>query len=135
MRLRNSQILVAAAFALSLLAAGTASADRDRWVLLGERIVSDKLDHDLVPVTARRGEFEALRLRVEGHAVQFHKVTVHFANGGDQELELREVIPAGGESRAIDLAGHDRVIRSIEFVYDSQSLSGQSATVRVFGRR
>ncbi|MGH7562704.1 MAG: hypothetical protein ACRENB_16980 [Gemmatimonadales bacterium] len=66
--------------------------------------------------------------------VDFHRVTVHFASGGNQQVELRNTIPAGGESRAIDLRGGDRVIRSVEFWYDARTIRGRRAVVRLFGR-
>lgn len=127
---------VAAAVLLAALLPGAASADRrGGWVLLGERSVSDARDHDTIAVTAARGDFRRLQLRVLDRAVQFHAVKVHFANDETQELELREVIRPGGRSRAIDLEGHDRVIRSIELRYDAQSLGGRAARVRVYGLR
>jgi hypothetical protein len=104
------------------------------WTLLGERRVTDKLDHDTIAVTATRGDFHRLQLRVLERPVQFHKVVVHFGNGESQELELREVIRAGGRSRAIDLSGGDRVIRTIDLWYDAQSVAGKGALVRVFGQ-
>ncbi len=68
--------------------------------------------------------------------MQFHRVVVHFANGGDQTIELREVIKAGGRSRVVDLEGGDRVIRSIDLWYDAQSIGrGKGALVRVFAQR
>jgi hypothetical protein len=30
------------------------------WVLLGQRQVSDRADHDLIPVTAGRGDFRRI---------------------------------------------------------------------------
>ena len=45
------------------------------------------------------------------------------------------MIGAGQESRVIDLAGGERVIRRIEFWYDAQTARrGAKARVRVFGR-
>jgi hypothetical protein len=127
---------VAAALLLAALLPGAASADRrGGWVLLGERSVTDARDHDTIAVTAARGDFRRLQLRVLDRAVQFHAVKVHFASGETQELELRDVIRAGGRSRAIDLEGRDRVIRSIELRYDAQSLGGRAARVRVYGLR
>ena len=127
---------VAAALLLIALLPAAASADRrGGWVLLGERSVSDARDHDTITVTAARGDFRRLQLRVLDRAVQFHAVKVHFANGETQELELREVIRPGGRSRAIDLEGRDRVIRTIELRYDAQSLGGRPARVRVYGLR
>jgi hypothetical protein len=119
-----------------LLATMTTAAQRGpRWTLLGTRTVTDRGDHDTIMVTSARGTFDALRFQVRGHAVDFHRVVIHFANGGDQEVQLRETIRAGGESRVIDITGADRVIRSIDFWYDANTIGrGGRATVRVHGR-
>lgn len=103
------------------------------WVPLGERTVTDRLDHDLIPVTVARGDFTRIKITVRRHGVDFHRVVVHFANGGDQEVEMRATIPAGGETRAIDLRAGDRVIRSVEFWYDARTIRGRRAVVRLFG--
>jgi hypothetical protein len=133
--------LALAALVLTFLVVGSADArprrDRPvglRWEFLGERTVTDKADHDVLPVTAAQGTFRALKLEVRDRAVQFHSVKIHFGDGETQEVELRNVIPAGGESRVIDVEGRDRVIRSIEFRYDAQSLLGKKARVLVYGR-
>jgi hypothetical protein len=144
MKSHKLQFFALAAFVLSLAlltVAGTAEA-RPRhpraaagWVLLGERQVSDRVDHDVINVTAARGDFRSLRVEVRGHAVQFRRMTVHFGNGGRQEVELRDVIPAGGQSRVIDLEGRDRVIRSIDFTYDAETRGrGKRAHVLVYGK-
>lgn len=105
------------------------------WVLLGQRAVTDRADHDVIVMSAARGDFTRIKLTVQRAAVDFHRVVVHFGNGGKQEVELRNTIPAGGESRAIDLTGDDRVIRSVEFWYDAKTFRGRRAVVRLFGLR
>ncbi len=108
---------------------------KDNWVRLGERTVNDRLDHDSIGVTASRGDFEAIKLAVRGHAVRFVDVKVYFVNGRRQDVSLRTHIPAGGESRAIDLEGKERVISRVEFWYEAQSRGkGKRAVVRLFGR-
>jgi len=106
-----------------------------RWVRLGTRQVSDRLDHDgiALPGSAR---YDALKVRVRDRAVQFHDMKVHYANGTVEDVSLREVIRAGGESRVIDLRGETRDIRRIEFWYDAETLGrGRRARVEVWGRR
>lgn len=134
---RSVASLALLALVLGLFALPGAASARRRvvgWTLLGERHVTDKLDHDTIAVTAARGDFRRIELRVFERPVQFHKVVVHFGDGERQELELREVVKAGGRSRVIDLEGRDRVIRSIDFWYDAQSMGGKGALVRVFGQ-
>ena len=125
-------ILVVTVFAAC---AAHAQPGRGNWVLLGQRNVTDRGDHDTVTVTGAKGDFTAIKIAVQRHAVDFHRVVIHFRNGDDQNVELRNTIRAGGESRVIDIDGRDRVIRSIDFWYDAKTIGrGGSAAVRVFGR-
>ena len=119
-----------------LLVAAQAGIAAAQWVTLGHRVVNDRLDHDAIAVGGGRGDFTAIKLKVAHSAVHFRSVKIHFANGGTDDVELRVVIPAGGESRVIDVSGDDRVIRSVEFWYEAESLrKGERATVRLLGRR
>ena len=105
------------------------------WDLLGTRQVNDRADHDIIAVSSSRGDFRRIKFSVQRASVDFHRVVVHFGNGSDQRVELRNTIKAGGESRAVDLEGNDRVIRSVEFWYDANTIRGRRAQVRVFGMR
>jgi hypothetical protein len=107
----------------------------DAWVPLGQRAVTDRADHDAIAVTGEEGKFSSIKLRVRGAGVDFHRVVVHYRNGTTQKVELRNTIPAGGESRAIDLEGDDRVIRSVEFWYDARTVRGRRARVQLLGKR
>lgn len=131
--------VVLASMLIAVLAIGSVAAPRwaqPKWELLGQKNVSDRVDHDLIAVTRAKGDFKGIKLEVKRRAVDFHRVVIHFANGADQVVELRNTIPAGGESRLIDVNGGDRIIRSIEFWYDAKSLGrGERAAVRVLGHR
>jgi hypothetical protein len=112
-----------------------ASAQSGRWEVIGSRTVTDRADHDSVKVGSGKGNFTAIKLEVQRRAVRFRRVEIRFQNGSDQKVELRDTIAANGESRVIDVEGGDRVIRSVEFWYEAQSLTrGGQATVRVLGR-
>jgi len=116
-----------------LVAALPASAEK--WVFLGQRHVTDRIDRDSIEVTASEGTFDAIRIDVKRSAVRFVKVTVVYGAGTSDDLELRDVIPAGGQSRALDLRGANRVIKRIDFVYEAKSLGRRGAIVSVSGRR
>lgn len=104
------------------------------WMLLGERTVTDRVDHDTIAVRFRAG-IRNIKIKVEGQPVEFRDVKVHYGNGDIQDVSLRQVIPAGGWSRVIDLEGQNRDIKKIELWYDAQSLRGKTASVKVFGGR
>jgi hypothetical protein len=117
----------------SLLLTGLSGAN-DTWILLGTRTVSAATDHDTLATTGERSVVGKLQLRVKGTAVRFLRIVVHYDDGEDR-LELsRDEIPAGGESRTIDLRTQDRVVRSLDLWYDTASLGGP-AVVEVYGRR
>ena len=133
---RRRMILAVLVVLVSACGGVRAQTARGNWVLLGSRTVTDRAEHDTITVTGARGTFTAVKFEVRQRAVDFHRVVIHFANGGDQNVELRNTIRAGGESRVIDIDGADRVIRSIDFWYDAKTLGrGGRATVRVLGRR
>jgi hypothetical protein len=116
-------------------AVSAAGPQSGRWELIGSRTITDRSDRETVKVEADKGNFTAVKLEVLRRAVGFRRVVIKFRSGDDQKVELRDTIGANGESRVIDIEGRDRVIRSIDFWYDAQSLgrNGQ-ATVRVHGR-
>ena len=60
---------------------------------------------------------------------------VHFANGDIVDIAIRKVIPAGGETRLIDLPGRNRIIKKVVFWYESTKKNSKRATVRLFGRK
>ncbi len=135
-RYRQS-ILATALIVLGLLAAiDTEAAKSAAWRSLGKLHVSDRVDKDTLRVGVKKGTFNAIRLQVEGRAVQFRDLKIHFENGDVQDVALRSVIRRGRFSRTIDLDGGRRAIDRIVFIYDAQTLRrGKGARVEVFGRK
>jgi hypothetical protein len=87
------------------------------WARLGDAHVDGGQDHDNIHVGQHDGRFRAIQLRVSGGAIFFERVVVHFGNGTQEELVIRDKIPSGGQTRAIDLPGERRVIESVELWY------------------
>ena len=120
-----------------LMMTGIASSlSAQAWVYLGSAKVHGMgVDHDQILVTAMEGDFKAVKLFVENEGIQFERVVVNFGNGGQQELAIRDFIPAGGETRVLDLNGRDRIIHSVDFYYSSDPLTKRRAKVKLYGRR
>ena len=87
------------------------------WEYLGDSHVDGNSDHDNIKVTSSKGEFRSIRLKVEDAAIEFDRVVVHFGNGNSVPIQVRSKIPAGGQTRVIDLPGNDRIIQSVELWY------------------
>jgi hypothetical protein len=132
MRFLLSRRAVLAAFLAVLI--GPPAASADSWEKIGERSVRLIGDRDVIPVTALRGDFRRIKLRVTGNGVFINEVIVNFALGGADRLNVRSFIRAGGETRVLNLRGRDRVIRSVLMIYRSVPNSKGRATVKVYGR-
>ena len=111
----------------------TLKAQRE-WIHLGDKHVDGNSDHDKISLGSSEGWFRQLQIRVEDAPVSFKRVVVHFGNGTAEELQFREVINPGGSTRAMDLRGQRRIIKSVEFWYEKVSESSKRPTVRLYGR-
>ncbi len=105
------------------------------WTLLGSSKVHGHRDYDEISVTASRGDFKAIKLFVENEGIDFDRVMVHYRNGTSERMVLKNFIPAGGETRVMDLAGGDRVIRKVTFYYKSNAMTSTKGKVMLYGRR
>jgi hypothetical protein len=107
---------------------------RGRWEYLGQSNVDGVRDHDNIRVNAR-GSFRAIQLRVQGGEIEFQRVVVHFENGANSEVEVRDRIRAGGQTRAIDLPGDNRRIDSVEVWYGKGNWGSRKPNLRLYGQR
>ena len=103
------------------------------WEVLGQAHVDGRNDHDSIAVE-RSESFRAIQLGIKGGAIEFQRVVVHFENGADHVLEIRQRIRAGDKTRVIDLPGDRRRIRSVEFWYSKERWS-ERPWVNLWGRR
>ncbi len=88
------------------------------WQLVGARDVSFRVERDTIQVRGNDRSRQVM-ICVYRQPIRLLDADIRFANGGRQDLYVRAVIGAGQCTRAIDLQGHRRDIRSISFVYKS----------------
>jgi hypothetical protein len=105
----------------AVLALSAAPADAQRyyfhsWRTIGFTTVSSGVDRDRINV---RGDarFRSVRLCVFNGPLVMHDFRIRFANGGRQDVNVRQRFNAGTCSRVVDLRGRGRDIRSIELTY------------------
>ena len=109
------------------------NAQRD-WIHLGDKHVDGNSDHDKISIGRDDGRFRQLQIRVADAPVNFQRVVVHFGNGADEELQFRERINPGTETRAMDLRGRSRIVKSVEFWYEKANWGSTRPTVSLYGR-
>ena len=116
-----------------VLCCSTIFAQAPKWKLLGTKKVTFRTERDVITVGADEGIFKKIKLTVKNSGVKFKDMKVHFANGDIVDVQIRRVIPKGGETRIIDLPGNNRIIKKVVFWYESTKKNPKRATVRLFG--
>jgi len=102
--------------ALALMFYMAPAARAANWVYLGQAHVDGQHDHDNIEVGKAAGRYRFLQIRVKNAPIEFDRIVVHYGNGEPEVLQVRDVIRAGGRSRAIALQG-DRFVKSFELWY------------------
>lgn len=90
-------------------------------------------DRDTIRVGRREGRFRAIRLHVRGADVEMLDLTVVYANGQPDRLQVRSVIRQGERTRPLDLAGAERAISQVDMTYRTIPNFKGMATVCVEG--
>jgi hypothetical protein len=112
---------------------GEAHAMRNGYSWLGERFVNGGADHDVIGVGRADGKFNSIMIVVENAPVEVFDMVVTFGDGERFEPKTRLVFGPDSTSRMIDLPGHNRVIRRVDFRYGNLAGGGQ-AKVELWAR-
>ncbi len=130
--LKRSQWLAFVAIALMGTLPSVAVAQNPiTWVKLGTQVVDFTLDRDVVKAS-NQSTFSSLKIKVNNGTVNIHKVTVHFANGESQNIDLPEQLTKENDGKLIDLKGNNRVIERVTFWYDTKNSDDNKAVVEVW---
>src|SRR5215813_7801202 len=132
--MRKALRVVLASFLLMIFGQALYAQNYGRWVYLGEANVDGNADHDRIRIGRDDGRFRAIQIRVERAPIEFQRVVVHYGNGADEEIAIRNRINAGGKTRVIDLRGNERVIESVEFWYARAKYGSAKPKLLLYGR-
>ena len=107
------------------------------WQELGTITVKSELNHDDV-VLAGFSEYRSIKLKAVDAPVQIVNMNVIWFDGKVDHLNVKFDLPAGGESRVIDLKGgrHTKKIRRVTIWYKNDStVAVGAAKVTLFGMK
>ena len=125
--------VVLGTFVMFLFAAGTMAVSA-QWQSLGSKEVKDRSEQDTWHITAVRGQFKKIKFAVNRRQVRFYRCEIPYTNGEKDNVELRNLIRAGGETRAIDLKGNDRFLSKVDIWYEAATPGrGARSTVTLWG--
>ena len=104
------------------------------WIYLGSAHVDGQHDHDNIEVGKAAGKYRFLQIRVKSAPIEFDRIVVHYGDGEPETLQVRDVIRAGGHSRAIPLQG-DRFVKSFELWYGKANPASGKPELDLFGQK
>jgi hypothetical protein len=106
------------------------------WRLIGQTHANHGADHDSIIVKGPFDNFRKIRFKVTDAPLNLQRMVVTYENGAPDNINIRQNIAQGGESRVIDLRGvGKRSIRRIDFWYATQGAFKGKADVTVFGMK
>jgi hypothetical protein len=106
------------------------------WRLIGTTHANHTADHDAIVVKGPGDKFRRIKFKVTDAPLNMQRMVVTYDNGAPDKIDVRQNIPKGGESRAIDLRGEGkRRIRRVDFWYDTKGLLNGKADVTLFGMK
>ena len=105
------------------------------WRILGTMQATHNGDHDALEITGRHDSYRKLKIKVRNSPVNIERMLVRYEDGRPEEINTRNQIPEGGESRVIDLKGGKRKLKAIEFWYDTKGFLNGKAELTIFGMK
>jgi hypothetical protein len=106
------------------------------WRLIGQTHADHGADHDTIIVQGPFDNFRKIKFKVTDAPLNMQRMVVTYDNGAPDNIDIRQNIPQGSESRAIDLRGAGkRSLRRIDFWYDTKGVLNGKADVTVFGMK
>jgi len=104
------------------------------WQFLGAREVNHFSERDRVFAQGNR-KFNQVKICAYNRAIRMQDVDVVFANGGRQDIAVRQFLRPGECTRALDLRGNRRDIRFVNMLYQTAGRNfGPKGMVRVYAR-
>lgn len=106
----------------------------NKWRFIADKNVRYGPDRDVIHVTGN-DSFRQLKLKVTDAPLKISDMKVHFENDEVFDVQIRNEIRQGGESRVIDLPGGSRRIKKVEFWYSTVGVLKGTARVALWGKR
>jgi hypothetical protein len=104
------------------------------WRLIGQTHADHGTDHGTIVVLGPYDNFRRIKFMVSDAPLNLVRMVVTYDNGAPDNIEIRQNITQGSESRVIDLRGVGKhSLRRIDFWYDTHGFLKGKADVTVFG--
>lgn len=122
-----------AAGAMALACSSAVFAQGGGWRMLGMKTVGANSDTDVVYV-AGQARYSQIRLCGARAPIHMLDLDVYYANGGREDIQVRNKIKPESCTRNIDLKGQRRDITQIRMRYEKVRAGSKTPLIKVYGR-
>jgi hypothetical protein len=103
------------------------------WHKIGEMTASFKVDRDAITVMGA-DHFKAIKLKVTDASIHIYDLEIYYENDNKEDIQVRQDLKRGEETRVIDLKGTDRALKKVVFIYKSiPNSKDEKAHVELYG--
>jgi hypothetical protein len=90
--------------------------DKPGWHKIGEVKADFKMEDQSIAVLGN-DRFKSILLKVTDAPINIENITVVFEDGATQDVNVKNELKAGAETRQIDLKGGSKEIKQVKFTY------------------
>ena len=125
--------VMAAALATLIVGAPAAAQYGGRWVTVATQTVNRTAETDIVTLRGNQ-RYSAMRLCAARRGIRLRDVDARYENGGRQDFQVRDFLPEGRCTRALDFKGKRRNIYQIRLRYDAEGPGHGMSVIRIQAR-
>jgi len=130
-------IVIVAMFAMANFAlaqdAGVVVSTKPGWHKIGEVKASFKMENESISVLGA-DKFKSIKFKVTDAPINIENVEVLYEDGESENINIRNELKAGAETRVIDLKGAPRDIKKVVFTYKTEpNAKNDKAHVELYG--
>ena len=104
------------------------------WEKLAEKKIDQELNHHEMIISSENRPFSAVKIRAVKGGVNLHRCIFRYKSGETLTVEMRNNLPAGTDSRTIQLPQKKDVVVSVECWYDTKNYGDQAASLELWGK-
>lgn len=126
-------VIIAALATLAAAMPAAAQFGGGRWVTVATQTVNRTAETDIVTLRGNQ-RYSAMRLCAARRGIRIRDVDALYENGGRQDFQVRDFLPDGRCTRALDFKGKRRNIYQIRLRYDAEGPGHGMSIIRIQAR-
>lgn len=109
------------------------TSEKPGWHKIGEVTANFKVDKDAIVVLGA-DRFKAIKLKATDAPIHIFDLEVYYESGDKEDIQVRQEMKAGEETRNIDLKGYSKELKKVVLVYKTvPNMKEDKAHIELYG--